>query len=133
MLKNPLVLVLGNRYLLENKELYTEVKKRFPDGHIVFGSTSGEISGGTVNDDSLTITAVEFEKSTFAIKTSNILNSGQDSFKTGSQLVQKFSKEGLKYVFVLSEGSFINGSELTKRYEFSNCQRHFNYRRALRR
>lgn len=110
----PLVLVLGNRYLLENGTIYKEVKQLYPDGHIVFGSTSGDITSESVDDESILITAIEFEKSSFLIKTSNVLNSNLDSFKTGKDLINQFPEEGLKYVFVLSEGSFINGSELTK-------------------
>ncbi|MEP5340849.1 MAG: FIST N-terminal domain-containing protein [Algibacter sp.] len=108
----PLVLVLGNRYMLESKTVYSDVKALYPDGHIVFGSTSGDITSNRVDDDAITITATEFEKSQFLIKTSNIINT--DSYKTGADLVNQFPKEGLKYVFVLSEGSFVNGSELTK-------------------
>jgi hypothetical protein len=33
--KNPLVLVFGNRYLLENKEIITDIKKEFPYEHII--------------------------------------------------------------------------------------------------
>lgn len=110
----PLVLVLGNRYLLESDTIYKDVKQLYPDGHIVFGSTSGDITANRVDDDSITITAIEFEKSEFLIKTSNVLNSDLDSFKTGADLVKQFPEKDLKYIFVLSEGSFINGSELTK-------------------
>lgn len=110
----PLVLVLGNRFLLEDNNIYNEIQTMFPDGDIVFGSTSGDITSKTVDEDSITITAIEFEKSSFLIKTSNVLNSDLDSFKTGAELVNQFPQEGLKYIFVLSEGSFINGSELTK-------------------
>ncbi|MGB6269073.1 MAG: FIST N-terminal domain-containing protein [Olleya sp.] len=110
----PLVLVLGNRYMLENDTVYSQVKELFPNGHIVFGSTSGDITADIVDDDSITITAIEFENSTFKIKTSNVLNADLDSFKTGKDLVGEFSKDNLKHIFVISEGSFINGSELTK-------------------
>ncbi len=110
----PLVLVLGNRFLLENSSVYKQILEVFPDGHIIFGSTSGNITSNSVDDDTLTITAIEFEKSTFLIKTSNVLNSSLNSFKTGQDLVKQFPEEGLKYIFVLSEGSFINGSELTQ-------------------
>lgn len=113
-LKNPLVLVLGNRFLLEDNDIYNEIKSVFPDGNIVFGSTSGDITSKTVDEESITITAIEFEKSTFLIKTSNVLNSDLNSFKTGEELVNQFPQKGLKYIFVLCEGSFINGSELTK-------------------
>lgn len=113
-LSKPLVLVLGNRYMLEYDTVFEDVKTLFPEGDIVFGSTSGDITSNSVDDDSITITAIEFEKTEFLIKTSNVLNSDFDSYKTGVDLLKKFPEEGLKYVFVLSEGSFINGSELTK-------------------
>lgn len=113
-LSTPLVLVLGNRYMLEHDTVFEDVKTLFPDGHIVFGSTSGDITSNMVDDDSITITAIEFEKTEFLIKTSNVLNTGLDSYKTGVDLLKEFPEQGLKYVFVLSEGSFINGSELTK-------------------
>lgn len=113
-LNNPLVLVFGNRYLLEASSIYDDVKKLFPNGHLVFGSTSGDIMSQSVDDESISITAIEFEKSQFLIKTSNVLNSDLDSFKTGNDLIKQFPSEGLKYVFVVSEGSFINGSQLTK-------------------
>jgi hypothetical protein len=110
----PLVLVFGNRFMLEDDSIYEEIKQLFPDGHILFGSTCAEISSNTVNEESVTVTAIEFEKSNFLIKTSNVLNADLDSFKTGSDLIKQFPQEGLKYVFVVSEGSFINGSQLTK-------------------
>lgn len=113
-LSEPLVLVFGNRYMLEKDSIYNEVRQLFPDGHLVFGSTSGDITAQYVDDDSITVTAIEFERSTFDIKTSNVLNSDLDSFKTGENLVNQFKKDGLKHIFVVSEGSFVNGSQLTK-------------------
>ncbi|NJX14209.1 FIST signal transduction protein [Tamlana crocina] len=113
-LKNPLVLVFGNRHLLEDNNIYNEMETLFPEGHIVFGSTSGDICSQAVADKGITITAVEFEKSTFVIKTCNIVDSQLDSFKTGHDLINQFPDEDLKYVLVVSEGSFVNGSQLTK-------------------
>lgn len=113
-LVSPLVLVFGNRYMLEEENIYEEIQTLFPSGHIVFGSACAEISSNTVNEESITITAIEFEKSEFIIKTSNVLNADLDSFKTGNDLINQFPQEDLKYVFVVSEGSFINGSQLTK-------------------
>ena len=110
----PLVLVFGNRFLLEAENLFEEIKVIFPDGEIVFGSSCADITSRTVNENSISITAIEFEKSSFVIKTNNVLNVDCDSYKTGSDLIKQFPKEGLKYVFVVSEGSFINGSQLTK-------------------
>lgn len=113
-LNAPLVLVLGNRYMLEDANIYQDIKTLFHDGQIVFGSTCAEISSNDVNQQSITITAIEFEKSTFVIKTSNIKNNNQDSYKVGQDLIQQLPKDNLKHVFVISEGSFVNGSKLTQ-------------------
>ncbi|WP_117885682.1 FIST signal transduction protein [Aureibaculum luteum] len=113
-LTNPLVLVFGNRFLLEDLEIYSEIKEMFPDGHVVFGSTCADIIGSSVEEESVSITAMEFEKSQFLIKTSNIINTELDSFKTGNNLIKQLPSEGLKFIYVISDGSFVNGSELTK-------------------
>ena len=60
-LNNPLVLVFGNRYLLEDTTIYKEIKSIFPNGHIVFGSTCGDITEHYVDDEGISITAIEFE------------------------------------------------------------------------
>jgi hypothetical protein len=116
ILKEPLVLVFGNRLLLDNDDILDEVRAIFQDGHIVFGSSCGDISSVSIHEDSIVITAIEFEKSSFLIKTANILNltSELNSFEAGKDLINQLPKAGLKYVFALSEGSFINGSQLTK-------------------
>jgi hypothetical protein len=116
ILKEPLVLVFGNRFMLQEKNIFNEVREIFKDGHIVFGSTSGDITSESVSDDSIIITAIEFEKSGFLIKTANVLNSNVqiDSFKTGKELIEQLPKENLKYAFVVADGSYTNGSQLTK-------------------
>jgi len=106
-------LVFGNRFLLEDPTICTQVKTLFPDGHLVFGSTCGDIAAQAVQDDCITITAIEFEKSSFKVKTSNVLDADLNSYKTGYDLVSLFPQEQLKFIFVVAEGSFINGSELT--------------------
>ncbi|WP_298351120.1 FIST N-terminal domain-containing protein [uncultured Dokdonia sp.] len=113
-LKSPLVLVFGNRYLLEDAAIYEEVRSLFPDGHLIFGSSSGEIVAGAVNDEHITITAIEFEKTRFEVQTTSIIEAHNDSEQAGRTVVEKLSKEGLKHIFVISEGSSVNGSALTK-------------------
>ena len=111
-LKNPLVLVFGDRFLLESSTIYKEIDAFFPDGHIVFGSTSGEILGENAFDESITITAIEFEKSQFVIHSENIQEFDNNSEKLGEALASKFNKEGLKHLFIVSDGSLVNGSAL---------------------
>lgn len=111
-LKNPLVLVFANRLLLEDELFLKDIKREFPYEHIVYGSTAGEIADINVLDDSATVTAIEFERSSFIIKTGNILDYNKDGGALGKSLYSSMPKENLKHLFVLSEGSFINGSSL---------------------
>jgi hypothetical protein len=116
-LKNPLVLVFGNRYLLEDKEVINNIRKEFPYEHIVFGSTAGEILCCNVNENSVSVTAIEFEKSSFVVERENILDYDKDAKTLGKVLYNKIPKENLKHLFVLSEGSYVNGSSLIKGLE----------------
>jgi hypothetical protein len=113
-LKEPLVLVFGNRYMLQDENIYNEIRKKFKKGHLVFGSTSGEITSKSVDEESITITAIEFENSSFSIATASINDSENkiDSYKIGVELIQKLPSKNLKYAFVVSDGSFVNGSQL---------------------
>ena len=111
-LEKPLVLVFANRYLLEDAKVVEDIRQEFPYEDIVFGSTSGEISCCSVNDNSISVTAIEFEKSSFVVERQNILDFDKRADKLGEELFRKMPKDGLKHLFVLSEGSFVNGSSL---------------------
>lgn len=112
ILIKPLVFVFGNRYLLENQSIISEIREEFPYEDLIFGSTSGEISCCSVNDDSISVTVIEFEKSRFIVERANILDFNKDATLLGEHLIKNFEKEGLKHLFVISEGSFVNGSSL---------------------
>lgn len=116
-LNEPLVLVFGNRYMLESEHIYDEVKELFPKGHIVFGTTSGEIIDDTVLDGCVVLTAIEFEKSSILVKRSNVADFQNDDKTLGQNLIAEFPKENLKHLFVISEGSTVNGSALIEGLE----------------
>lgn len=123
VLKNPLVLVFGNRYMLQDKDLYREVRILFPNGHIVFGTTSGEIMDANVYDGTVVLTAIEFEKSTFLVKAKNVVDFGNDDKSLGQQLMSEFSQEGLQHLFIVSEGSSVNGSALIHGVEINKLSK----------
>lgn len=116
-LNNPLVLVFGNRFMLQDKDIYREVKSLFPSGHLVFGTTSGEILAENVYENSIVITAIEFEKSNFLVKTKNVSDFNNDDKKLGEHLISEFPADNLKHVFVVSDGSTVNGSALINGFE----------------
>ena len=118
-LNNPLVLVFGGRFELQKKEVIEDIRKQFPYDNLVFGSTSGEIIGENVFDTSIVVTAIEFEKSSFLVKTANIFDFDKNAKKLGKNLIKELPTKNLKHVFVLSEGSFVNGSALIEGIETS--------------
>jgi hypothetical protein len=112
ILKNPLVLVFGNRFLLDNEEVVKNIREEFPYEHIVFGSTAGEILCCNVFEGSISVTVLEFERSSFVVKSENILDHNNNAKALGEILYDKIPKTNLRHLFVLSEGSFVNGSSL---------------------
>lgn len=111
-LSNPLVFVFGDRFLLEEEAILNQVRDEFPYKNLVFGSTAGEILGTMVSEDGIVVTAVEFEKNSYVVKRANILEYNKDASAVGRYLVESLEKENLRHVFVLSEGSYVNGSDL---------------------
>jgi hypothetical protein len=116
-LNDPLVLVFANRLMLEDDAVLATIKEEFPYGHIVYASTAGEIIDIDVFDDSVTVVAMEFERSHFIVKTDNIFNHDKNTRQLGEALAKQMPAEGLKHLFVLSEGSFVSGTSLIKGLE----------------
>jgi len=117
-LQNPLVLVFGNRYLLEDENVIKNIRQEFSYENIVFASTSGEIFDGSIQDNSISVTAIELENSTYIIERENISNFNMQSNLLGEALLKKLPKEKLKHLFVLSDG-LLDGSKLIEGLEFN--------------
>lgn len=109
--KAQLILVFGAGELVSNLEFFKKLRKQYPHADIVSSSTSGEILNDQVYDDTAVITAIEFEKSSIRTVAINI-NKEVNSLKTGEELMQSLLGDNLVAVLVISEGSFINGTEL---------------------
>src|SRR3954463_12760123 len=81
-----LVLAFGAPQLIIDPPIYYYLKAGYPNANIVFASTSGEIIGSDVYDDSIVVTAVELERSTIAC-TSTHVNKQANSAETGAFLM----------------------------------------------
>lgn len=108
-----LVLAFGSRTILEDASRFDELKQRYPNAQIVMGSTSGEILDDMVFDDSLVITAVDFQKTEVRAVSINI-EAVKDSFDAGVMIAGMLQGEGLHHIFLLSDGLNVNGSEIVK-------------------
>lgn len=106
-----LVIGYGARELIEKSDFFLLLKKKFPSAEIALSSSSGEIFSDEVYDNTIAITVISFSKS--KIKTSQIdIEDFQDSYEAGKTLMGNLDKDQLKWVFILSDGSKVNGSQL---------------------
>jgi|GEM_PF-2636406 len=61
-----LLLLFGASNLLDTPDRMAEVLKACPRSHVMGCSTSGEIHGNEISDNSLVVAAVQFEQTPFA-------------------------------------------------------------------
>lgn len=106
-----IVLAFGSTTLLEDKSIYSYIRESYPVADIVMSSTSGEIYNTQVNDNSISLTAICFEKT--IIQTASVLmDDVENSRKAGNYLSSTFNSEGLKNLLIISDGQKVNGTEL---------------------
>jgi hypothetical protein len=111
--KAQLVIIFAATEILKETKFFHDLKGMYPKAHLFGCSTSGEIHGTKVSDDTLVATAIHFEH-TEVISTRITLDKVSSSLEAGEMLAQSMKKDGLIHVFVLSDGLNVNGSELVK-------------------
>ncbi|HTG66641.1 MAG TPA: FIST N-terminal domain-containing protein [Flavobacterium sp.] len=109
--KAQLVLAFAERRILEQFSYYSILKENYPNADIVICSTSGQISNDIlIVDENVVVTALEFEKTNIKAVEVDILEDNIDVL--GQKIKQKLFEDDLKSILILSEGSFVNGTEL---------------------
>ena len=112
-IKPQLVLYFAAPYMVAPSECYNELSKRYPDAHILGCTTGGEIFDNEVRDDSVAAMAIEFEKTKIR---QAVVDVGQAavSYEAGRSLGLALQGDNLQSVFVLSDGTLVNGSDLVR-------------------
>jgi hypothetical protein len=109
--KTNLVLVFGQRTLLEKTMPYSSISKLYPNAEIIVCSSSGQISNQCTVADEIVVTAINFEKT--QIKTASVDILSNDSIvQLGENIKNTLLQDNLKSILILSEGTYINGTEL---------------------
>lgn len=111
--KSQLVLGFGGKEIISSEPVYEKLKTTFPQAHIVLCSTAGEIINNRVNDNSVSIAAIELEKTSIQPVTVNIRDYS-NSYEAGKALIRLINFNNLSYILVISDGSNVNGSELVR-------------------
>ena len=120
--KAQLVLVFGDPALVTQSALFGHIRDLFPGAAIVSSSTAGEIIHENVYDNSLVVTAIQFEKTRIRSYVTNIDEHGC-SYETGKHLMKKLladQADDLNAVFIISDGTHVNGSELVSGFSENN-------------
>jgi hypothetical protein len=113
-----LVIGFGSSALVSQEKSFKDIKNKFPNAKITLCSSAGEIYENEVLDDSISLVALQFQSTTLQTSEINIQDF-DSSYEAGKTLIMNLPQENLKFVFVLSDGGKVNGSELVKGMNFS--------------
>ena len=108
-----IVFAFGGRKLLDDPTPFQELADVFPSSHILGCSTSGEILDASLRDNSLTVAVLRFDD-TEVVSACASVDSSEQSFEAGVTLANGLKRDDLKAVIVLSDGHYVNGSDLIK-------------------
>jgi hypothetical protein len=116
-----LVLVFGEPSLITDTAVFNHLERSYPEAHIILSSTSGEIIHTDVFDNSVVVTAIQFDHTTIHCAETNI-SRHKNSYDAGLYLMQQLQQNDLGAAFVISDGTYINGSELVAGFDETNTQ-----------
>ncbi|OJV19676.1 MAG: hypothetical protein BGO21_21680 [Dyadobacter sp. 50-39] len=109
-----LLFIFGNRELLETTDISGRLASQFPNAVFSGCSTAGEIANESVRDHTIIITGIAFDAVSVQTSKISLEEIDFDSSEAGKLLVSKLPAEGLKHVFVVSDGLKVNGTDLVK-------------------
>ena len=95
----------------EIDDVLSHINENFKNATVIGCSTAGEISDVTVNDKTVSLTAIQLEK-TMIKKVSYSVNDMNDSEKAGQEIAKELNEKNLKHIIVLSDGLNVNGADL---------------------
>jgi hypothetical protein len=108
-----LVLAFGASGYAGHPDAFAELAAAFPRSVLVGCSTSGEIAGPEVSDASVSVAVAQFERTTLRHALTEVQGPA-DSRAAGARLAAKLPPDGLRAVFVLSDGLNVNGTALVE-------------------
>lgn len=109
--KASLVLVFGDSANSDPNAALKGIHALYPNAHVLGASSAGSVLGTEISDAPFVATAVQFEKGHVEVAYVDFAP-GDDIALAAERLTASLPQEGLKHVFVLSDGLNVNGSEL---------------------
>ena len=106
-----LVLVFAGIDIIEDCQYYSNLHSAYPHADIVLVSTSGEIHGTELFDNTASATAIYFENTPIRISTKEN-TAGKDAEQIGVDITNELLEDNLKHILLFSEGGHMNGDHL---------------------
>lgn len=107
---NLFLLFVSTKFYPKN-DVLKAINIKYPNATILGCSTAGEISDVTVKDKTISLTAIQIEKTKF--KTCAVqIKDKHCSNDAGQKIAKALYKKSLKHVIVLSDGLNVNGADL---------------------
>ena len=111
--ERSLVILFGASNLVDRPAPVQQVIDAYPRSRIMGCSSSGEIHGTRILDDSLAVAVAKFDRVVLRLASAPIARA-DESFAAGERIARQLNTEDLRAVLVLSDGLQVNGSELVR-------------------
>jgi len=103
--------IFADKKYLMDESITSLIYATFKNSILMGCSTAGEIGNKQVHEGSFVLTSIKFETSRVKKSTYHLKNV-KESFSAGEFIANQLLEEDLKYVYVLSDGINVNGSNL---------------------
>ncbi len=108
---STLVLLFGESQYIDQPGPFRQLREELPRSHVVGCSTAGQIVGDSIRDGGLVATFARFDRATIRVASSD-KECRNDPHAAGRSIASVLSSPGLRGVFVLSDGTSMNGTLL---------------------
>lgn len=108
-----LIFIFGKRDILKQPKIYNEMRERYPNADIVGCSSGGNISQGQLKNENMVATVIHFDQGSVQLAIKDFTTE-EDLVKVSEELIHQLPYEGLKHIFLLSDGLKMNGSSLAQ-------------------
>ena len=114
-----LVLVSGEASLITDTAVFNHLERSYPEAHIILSSTSGGITNTDAFNNSVVVTAIQFDNITVRCAETYIYRH-QNNHEAGYYLMQQLQQNDLSAAFIISDNTYCNSSELLTGFNKNN-------------
>jgi len=111
---STLVVVFGASSRLDDRGPLADLLDAYPRSHVIGCSSSGEIHGTCVEDDSLSVAVCRFSGTPVRSTATAVSPEAGDSAAAGRRIASALMADDLRSVLVVSDGIRVNGAELVR-------------------